>query len=144
VASVQADNVLGAEITRGDTRDLALFALDLPDLAAAGVKAKGRSCFIRKVGGKVTKAVLHNGANLSVDGRVLLDTAASGTVVLTFTDSGVQCILRMYDADSLRLRADRAPARVLLNGKPGEFTYDAAAQLVDIAIRGTREVKIEY
>jgi hypothetical protein len=141
---VQADNVLGAEIASAGVRDLALFALDAPKIAAAGVEATGRSCFVRQAGGKVTHAVLHGGDRLAVNGAVLFETAASGTAVLTFSDEGVHCMLALYDADSFRVHADRQPTKVTGGGQEREFKYDPQTGLVEVAAGRVREVDIRY
>jgi len=144
VASVEGENLVGAEITRGDVRDLALFALDAPSIAAAGVEARGRSCFVRQADGKVTRAVLHGGDRLVVNGTVLFQTAASGTAALTFSDQGVHCALGLHDADSFSVRADRQPARVTAGDQERQFKYDPQTRLVEVAGGRMREVDIQY
>jgi hypothetical protein len=143
VAPVRADNVLGAEVTSGPVRDLALFALDAPQIAAAGVEVTGRTCFVRQRAGKVTQAAVHGGDRLVVNGTTLFETTASGTVVLTFTDAGIHCTTSLYDADSFKVHADRQPSKVTSGDHEREFTYDPQTHLVNIAGR-VREVDIQY
>jgi hypothetical protein len=143
VAPVQADNVLGAEITSGPVRDLVLFALDAPAIAAAGVEVTGRTCFVRQQEGKVTQAAVHGGDRLVVNGTTLFETTASGTVVLTFTDAGIHCTTSLYDADSFKVHADRQPSKVTSGDRGREFTYDPETHLVTITGR-VREVDIQY
>ena len=144
VAPVQGDNVLGAEVTSARARDLALFAVDAPQIAAAGVEARGRSCFVRQSGGKVTQAVLHGGNRLTVNGTVLFQTAASGTAVLTFSDQGVRCALSLYDADSFSVHVERQPAKVTGGGQERAYKYDPQTQLVEVSGGRLRQVDIAY
>jgi hypothetical protein len=144
VAPVQAGNVLGAEITSAGVRDLALFALDAPEIAAAGVEARGRTCFVRQSGGKVTRAALHGGDRLVVNGVTLFETVSSGTIVLTFSDTGVHCVTSLYDAYSLKVRVDRSPSQVTANGEECESVYDPQTQLVEVRAQHPRDVDIRY
>ena len=144
ISPVRQPNVLGADITSGATRDLALFALDAPAMAANGVEAVGRSCFVRTSGGRVNAAVLHNGQRLSAGGVLLFETNSAGHVVLTFEDDAVEAKLDVYDSDQVRIHVDRRPVKVLVNGRERPFEYEEAQRCVKLDYYGIREVRVQY
>jgi hypothetical protein len=144
VTPVRAANVLGAEIASADSHDLALFALDEPSIRAKDVEAVGRSCFVRTSGGRVRAAVLHKGQRLSVGGVLLFETNSAGHAALTFGDDGVEAKLDVYDSNQVRIHVDRAPARVLVNGKERPFEYEADARCIKSSYFATREVRVIY
>ena len=144
VTPVRQPNVLGAEVTSGATKDLALFALDAPEMSANGVEAVGRTCFVRTSGGRVRGAVIHNGQRLSAGGMLLFETTSAGQAVVTFGDDGVEAKLDMYDSDQVRLHVDRAPAKVVIDGKERAFEYDQATKCVTLKYYGIHEVDIRY
>jgi|GEM_PF-1062414 len=133
VRRIQAPNLLGAAIAAGPVQDCALFALDAPEIDAEGVQAVGRSCFVRRVDGRVTAVAGHNCQRLSVDGSVLFETDGYGQAALRFSDDAVEAVLDLYDAHSIRLSVARPPGRVLVNGREAEFEYDAEAASVRIS-----------
>ncbi len=107
---------------------MALFALDQPQIAAAGVEATGRSCFVRRSGGQVTAAALHRGMRLVVDGTLVLENAGIGDAALRFTEAAVTGKVDLYDGAPLRVHASRRPVRVLIDGEEHPFEYDAEQQ----------------
>jgi hypothetical protein len=144
IEGVRQPNTLGAQVTSGETRDLALFALDAPALSANGVEAMGRSCFVRTSGGRVRGMVLHNGQRISSGGLLLFETNSAGHAVLTFGDDGVEAKLTVYDSDQVRIHVDRAPAKVLVNGEERPFKYEADSSCVRLDYYAIREVRIHY
>jgi len=141
---VRQPNVLGADITFGATHDLALFALAAPAMAANGVEAVGRSCFVRTSNGRVDAAVLHNGQRLSADGVLLFETNSAGHALLTFGDDAVEAKLDVYDSDQVRIHVDRKPAKVLVNGRERPFEYEESARCVKLSYYGIREARVQY
>jgi hypothetical protein len=144
VEAVQQPGVLGAEIASGETRDLALFALDAPAMSAKGVEAVGRSCFLRTAGGRVRAAVLHNGERLSAGGVLLFDTNTTGHAVLNFREDMVEAELALYDPQWAEIHVARRPAQVLVNGKERAFEYVDADQCVKISGVQRGAVRILY
>jgi hypothetical protein len=122
--------VVGAIINSGGTQDVALFALDQPQMVAAGVEAVGRSCFVRRSGGQVTAAALQRGQRIAADGVVLFENDRIGDAALRFTDSCITAKMDLYDGAPVRVHAPRRPARVLIDGEEHEFEYDPERQCV--------------
>jgi hypothetical protein len=144
VSPVQSDNLRGVEIAGAATRDLALFALDEPEIKAGDVEALGRSCFVRRANGLVTKAALHGGQRLTVGGDLIFENRHSGSAVLAFSPDGVEATCSLFDCNWIRLHVDRAPARVTADGRDAEFTYDPELQWVEVKGHALQHVRIEY
>ncbi len=141
VTPLYADGVLGAKIVSGATQDTALFALDMPDIAADGVEARGRSCFVRRSGGRVTEAALQSGQRIAVDGIVLFEHNSTGHIALRFTDASVSVRSDLWEGGRAWVHAPRKPAKVLINGDERKFEYDAERQLVALPYCGS-EVEV--
>jgi hypothetical protein len=153
VTPVRQPNVLGAEVTSGATKDLALFALDAPEMSANGVEAVGRTCFVRTSGGRLLAAALHKGQRLSVGGVLVFETnsyggrrhaAPAGHAVISFGDDGVEARLDVYDSNQVRIHVDRAPARVLVDGKERPFEYEEESRCVKLRYFNVHGVSIRY
>ncbi|MFB3882371.1 MAG: right-handed parallel beta-helix repeat-containing protein [Armatimonadota bacterium] len=125
VTPLHSEGVLGAQIVSGATQDTALFALDLPQISAGGVEAVGRSCFVRRSGGRVTEAALQSGQRIAVDGVVLFEHNSTGHVALRFTDTSVSVRLDLWEGGHAWVHAPRRPVKVLVNGDDCSFEYDA-------------------
>jgi len=130
VTPLRQSGVVGAIIDSGGTQDVALFALDQPQIVAAGVEAVGRSCFVRRSGGQVTAAALQRGQRLTVDGVLLLENGSIGHAALRFTEKTVTATMELYDGVPVRVHAPRRPARVLIDGEEHAFEYDPERQCV--------------
>ena len=128
VTPLREPGLLGATIDSGGTQDVALFALDQPQMMAAGVEATGRSCFVRRSGGQVTAAALHRGMRLVVDGVLLLENGGIGNAALRFTETAVTGKVDLYDGVPVRVHVARRPTQVLIDGEEHPFEYDAERQ----------------
>ena len=144
ITPIRLPNLLGATIVSGETQDLALFALDQPAMAADGVEAVGRSCFVRRSGGRVTAAALHNGQRISADGVLLFETNSAGHAVLTFSQNLVTAKLNIYDNVTLRIHVPQRPAKVLVNGEERPFEYEPDSQCVKIEGGDLHELRIPF
>ena len=144
VTAIQGPNTHGARIVSGRVEDVALFALDAPEMAADGVTAAGRSCLVRRVDGKVTGAVLHGGQKLTVDGATLYETDNCGHAVLTVRDDGIDAKLALFNNRSIWIYADRRPSRVLVDGADRAFDYEADAQRVRLDYGRMRDVQVIF
>ena len=113
-------------------------------MKGAGLEAIGRSAFVRTSGGRLLGAALHKGQRLTADGALLFETDSFAHAVLTFTASGVEAKLSVYDPRWVRIHVDRRPAKVLVDGKDRPFEYDATAQYVQVACSRVREVRVQY
>jgi hypothetical protein len=142
VSGLREPNVLGARVVSGATEDVSLFALDAPEISAAGVTATGRTCFVRRAGGEVQKVVLHNGQRISADGALLFETSSSGNVVLTFEKGSVEAKTSLYSNVMMRIHSPKRPAKVLVNGEERGFEYETDSQCVRLDYEDVREVKI--
>jgi hypothetical protein len=130
VTPVRLRSGVGAMIESGETQDVALFALDQPEMEAAGVEAVGRSCFVRRSDGRVTAAALQRGSRVVVDGMLLFENGGIGHAALRFTEAAVTGKMDLYDGVPVRVRVARRPAKVLIDGEEHEFQYDAQTQSV--------------
>jgi len=144
VTSLRESNLVGAAVTSGATRDVAAFALDEPKIAAEGITAVGRSCFVRRSQGKLLAAALHNGQVVSADGLLLFETDSSGNAALRFDDEVVEATLDLYDSTMVRLHSPRPPAKVLVNGAEHSFTYDDQARCVRVDSGRVRDLRILF
>jgi hypothetical protein len=142
VTAVRESNALGARIVHGAVEDLAMFALDQPEIEAAGVTAVGRSCFVRRSAGRVTAATLHNGQRVSADGVLLFETDSCGDAALTIGDKEVAATLDIYDGTMIRLHADAAPLKVLVDGHPRSFDYDRDRRCVRLECEAAHDVRV--
>ncbi len=142
VAPIREPNVLGASIVTPAARDVALFALDQPEIKAAGVEAVGRSCFVRRAGEQVTRAALHRGQRLSADGVLLFETSSSGDAVLTFDADATEAKLNLYDSMMVRIHCHRPPAKVLVDGKEAAFEYEPDRQCVRLERARMQHIRI--
>ncbi|MDH7570560.1 MAG: heparinase II/III family protein, partial [Armatimonadota bacterium] len=136
--SVEGDNLAGARMVWGAGEDIALFALDEPRLEAAGVKATGRTCVVRRGAGGVRAAVLHQGTRLEADGQTLYESDGSGHAVIDFGEKETTAVLDLYDARRAAFYARRAPTGAWLNGRPVEVRYAPETHLAELDIRGGR------
>lgn len=141
VAPIREENILGVTVTAGEIVDVSLFALDAPEMAAHGIEAVGRSCFVRRSGGRVLRAALHSGQRLSADGAVLFETNSWGQAVVTFGDDAIDVTLDLYDSSWSRVHVPERPAKVLVNGEETDIEYDAEQHTVTLSGR-TREARI--
>jgi hypothetical protein len=130
VTPIRLPGVLGAVVESGETQDVALFALDGPKMAASGVEAVGRSCFVRRSGGRVTAAALQRGQRMVVDGVLLFENGGIGHTALRFTETAVAGKMDLYDGVPVRIRVPRRPTKVLIDGEEHEFQYDPEGQCV--------------
>jgi hypothetical protein len=128
VTPIRLPGLLGATIDSGGTQDVALFALDQPQITAAGVEATGRSCFVRRSGGQVAAAALHRGMRLVVDGVLLLENGSIGNAALRFTETVVTGKVDLYDGVPVRVHVSRRPTQVLIDGEEHPFEYDPERQ----------------
>jgi hypothetical protein len=142
VSPIRQPNVLGAVIVGRTTQDVALFALDAPEINSAGVTAVGRSAFLRRSGGRVAAAVLHNGQRLTADGALLFETDSAGHAVITFGDGGTGATLDLYNPTWVRLHSAARPEKVLVNGRERPFEYDDASHTVTIKHTNPRTVEV--
>ena len=143
VSEVPGPGLVGTAVAWGAVPDVALFALDKPEIAAPGVEAEGRSCFVRRTGGRVTAAAAHGCRRLQVDGVLLFAPEGSGDAALRFGEKVVEATLDLYDSSFVRLHVDRRPRRVVVGGREAEFTYEPDSASVRITGRGMREVRVE-
>jgi len=120
---VEAEGILRARLGFGETEDLALFALDPPEIAAAGVDAVGRTCFVRRSLDKVRKLVLYSGQRISVDGHLLFETSGCGNVLLTSRGDLTEEELSLYNSDVVRIHVTSKAARVFVNGEVRALSY---------------------
>jgi hypothetical protein len=142
VSGLREPNVLGALVVSGAAEDVSLFALDAPEISAAGVEATGRTCFVRRAGGEVQKVVLHNGQRISADGALLFETSSSGNVVLTFGKGSIEAKTALYNNVMMRIHSPKRPAKVLVNGEERDFEYEADGRCVRLDYEDVREVTI--
>jgi hypothetical protein len=145
VSAVRGDNTLGAKAVRGDIEDVALFALDQPQINGAGITSVGRTCFVRRANGKVAGMTLHDGESVSADGAILFETDSGSDAVITFGEKSIDAQLSIYDCRYVRLHADRKPTKVLVNGREREFEYEPDSQTVRVTGNlQTAEVKVLF
>jgi hypothetical protein len=145
VSAVRGDNTLGAKAVRGDIEDVALFALDQPQINGAGITSVGRTCFVRRANGKVAGMTLHDGESVSADGAILFETDSGSDAVITFGEKSIDAQLSIYDCRYVRLHADRKPTKVLVNGREREFEYEPESQTVRVTGNlQTAEVKVLF
>ena len=131
VAPLGVPGGLGATIISGGTQDVAMFALEEdPELAAGGVEAVGRSCFVRRSGGRVMAVALHRGQRITVDGVLVFENASIGDAALRFTDASVTGKMDLCDCIPVRIHVPRRPTRVLIDGEEHEFEYEPGRQCV--------------
>jgi peptidoglycan/xylan/chitin deacetylase (PgdA/CDA1 family) len=142
VSAIRQPSLLGAVIVGRTTQDVALFALNAPEINAGGVKAQARSCFLRRAGGRITQLALHRGQQATGDGALLFETNSTGDAIVTFRPDGLSAKLRMYDSYWIRLHVDKQPAAVLMDGKEKAFEYDPTAQT--IKVDGAGDVEVRY
>jgi hypothetical protein len=131
VAPLSVPGGLGATIVSGGTQDVAMFALEEePELAAGGVEAVGRSCFVRRSGGRVMAAALHRGQRIAADGVLVFENGSIGDAVLRFAERSVTAKMDLYDCIPVRIHVPRRPTRVLIDGEEHEFEYEPDRQCV--------------
>lgn len=139
---VYTEALLGAVIECGSTRDVALFALDAPEIEGHGVEAIGRTCFVRRHGGRVTAAAIHGGRRLECDGALLFEADGSGDAAVSFGGRTVEARLALYDSGMVRVHTGAEPGRVLLNGEVTEFEYEPDTECVRVEGRNMRSLSI--
>lgn len=144
VRAIRERNVLGAVVCQEGIEDVALFALEEPEADAAGVAFVGRSGMVRRAGGRVVKAALHDGQRLSANGVLLFETNSCGQAALSFDEEKVEAQLDLYDSSMVRIRAPRRPAEVLVNGDACAFEYEAELECVRIDSAEVREVSLLF
>lgn len=142
VSPLRQPNLLGAVVESATSRDLALFALDQPEIAAAGVEALARSCLVRTSGGQVRAAAVHGGQWLTVEGQRIYHANSSGDAVVTFGDDVVEARLSLYDVNTVQLYAPTPPVRVLVDGRETEFRYDPALRCAEVTKYAMRRVQV--
>jgi hypothetical protein len=134
VTPLRTPGLLGATIVSGETHDVALFALEAPQLAAEGVEAEGRSCFVRRSGGQVIGLALQRGRRIAVDEVTLFENGGIGDAAIRFTDTAVEGSMDLFDGVPVKIRVPRRPTRLLIDGAEREFEYDAEHQVVTFFI----------
>lgn len=144
ISAVQEPNTCGAHIHSGPVEDIALFAIDAPDMYGAGISVRGRSCFVRKKDGKVVGAALHGGQKLAVDGVILFETDNCGHAVLTIGPKTIDVKLALYNQRTFWIHTGQRPSRVLVDGKDFAFDYEADKQRVKIDSSQARDVRVEF
>jgi len=141
VTGIGKAGTVGAAIANPGVRDIALFALDSPEIDCEGVEAAARSCLIRERDGRVAAAALYAGKRLSWRGSLLFETDGCGQAAIAFGDDAVWAHLDLYDSHSVRLRVGGSPARVLVNGAERNFLYDPEQACIEVKGPGIREIK---
>ena len=144
IATVRDGNTLGVDLTAGVIVDRARFALDEPTISGNGLEAIGRSAFVRTSGGQVLGAALHNGQRLVADGTLLFETDSFGHVVLTYTDTGVEAKLSLYNPQWAKVHVAKPPAKVWMNGQEQADEYEAASGCVTVEGGRINEVRVQY
>ena len=124
--------------------DRACFARDEPTISGNGLEAIGRSAFVRTSDGQVLGAALHNGQRLWADGTLLFETDSFGHVVLTYTDTGVEAKLSLYNPQWAKLHVAKPPAKVWMNGQEQAYEYEAASGCVTVKGGRINEVRVQY
>lgn len=143
VAAVEGDNLAGVRVSHGDVVDVALFAINEPEAEAEGIKLAGRTCFVRRTGGRVTAFAVEQGQSLEVDGQVMFGGKGSGQISVAYRSEAVEIAALLYDpVDTLVWSPDR-PMRCLVDGKEREFAYDEDGHYVQVSPRGARNVRLE-
>jgi hypothetical protein len=142
VTPIREPNILGVAIASGAISDVALFALDAPAMATQGIEAVGRSCFVRRSGGRVVGAALHKGQRISVDGLLIFETDSSGHAVVTASDTAIEATLDLYNPSMVRIHCPKPPVKVTVNGEDQAFDYDPQIRCVTIKHSRPREVRI--
>ncbi len=142
VTGIRESNVLGADIATGSVRDTVLFAFDAPEIKTAGVEAIGRSCFVRRSGGRLTGLALHKGQRVSVDGTLIFESNTSGHAIVTLTDAAIDATLHLYGPITTRFFCPGPPRTLTINGEERPFEYDAQSRCVTIEHPRPRQVHI--
>jgi len=142
VDAIREGGLVGAGIHTEGGRDVALFALDEPRMEFDGIEAVGRTCFVRREGGRVTAAALHQGISLTVGGETVFETANCGQAAIWFGEDEIEVSLDLYNSDWVAVKADREPRRVVVDGEERDFEYDAERGLVRIEHENPRTIRI--
>ena len=132
----------GVRVTHGITEDVAVFAIEQPEIRRSDVSATGRSCLVRRRNGRVSGAALHNGQALVADGMTLFETDNSGHVALAFSENSVEAALQLYNPKSFAIHAHSRPTAVVVDGQKAPFAYDTARQLVQVERGRARHVRM--
>lgn len=142
VIALEEPNVVGARVEQEGGSDVVMFALDQPEMKGAGVEAAGRSCFVRRAGGRVRAAALHGGHRITADGALLFEADGSGQAVLRFGGQTVEGRFDLYDNHTVRIHSPRRPTKALVNGEESAFEYQPEDQCVKLEGYGMREVRL--
>jgi len=140
--AIRAKNGVGVQRSEGRYRDVALFAIEQPEVGAEGVAAVGRTCFVRRGPQGIVGASLHGGNRLSADGQVVLASQLAGDLVASFGPTAIDVISQQYDSHWIEVFSPKPPAKVIVDGKPQPAVYDAARRLVRIEGYCARRVQI--
>jgi hypothetical protein len=136
------DNGVGVQRIEGRYRDVALFAIEQPEVAAEGISAVGRTCFVRRGPPGIVGAALHGGNRLTVDGQVILASQLAGDLLANFGPAAIDVVSQQYDSHWIEVFSPQPPAKVIADGKPQPAVYDAARRLVRIEGYCPRRVQI--
>ena len=143
--ALHGEGFLGARITHGNTVDVALFALEAPQLSAEGIELTGRSCFVRRTNGQLTAYAVEQGEALTVDGQVAFAGGRGGGQIATQYDpDGASIAARLDGAAGKSLWVARPPEMCLIDGREAAFEYDADTETVRIPPRHLRTARIAY
>jgi hypothetical protein len=138
----QAPGVLGAKLSSGQTHDLALFALDVAQMEAEGVKCDGRSCFVRRGPQGILAAAMHNGVRLEAGGQLLLAADGPGHMTWSVGERELTATISVPHATRVTLFAPHKPKAATVDGKPAPFRYDANAKCVTPGTGGEHTIRM--
>ncbi len=139
-------NVVGATVEMGATRDVALFALDEPEMSSdtsgGTVGVIGRTCFVRWSGGRLSALALHSGQKVTINGAVIVDSPSAGDATLTFTDTAITGRVRLGGGEGVRIHVPSRPVKVLAGGREQAFEYDPDAECIELSGLSGRDIEI--
>ena len=144
ITPVRSENVVGVKVAHGETEDVALFAIEEPLAAAEGIRLTGRSCFVRRVGGVVTRVAIEQAQELEIDGDVWVGGSGAGQMTAAYEETAVAMTLGLYDANETVLRVPKEPVKCVAGGKERELEYDEAESAVTLRLRGAREARVVW
>jgi hypothetical protein len=139
---VQASGALGAKVSSGPIQDLALFALDAPQMKAEGVVCVGRTCFVRRGGHGIVAAALHHGTRLEADGQVLLAAGTPGHMTVSLGEREVTATIAVPQAARVMLFVPHKPKAATVDGRRVPFTYDAGTRCASFTVRGEHAIRM--
>jgi peptidoglycan/xylan/chitin deacetylase (PgdA/CDA1 family) len=143
IAPLNGPNVVGARISHGNAVDVALFTLNGPHAEEDKVKFDGRSCFVRRVDGRVTAFAIEQGRSLEVDGEPIIVSESGGQAVVSYLPARTDMRLNLYDSGDVTIHIPKRPVRCLADGRELGFEYDSKHHTMRARLRGIRRVRVE-